>query len=117
MAALLGIGVKSLKNRARSQLPEFVKNGRRRLFKGSSVRELLGVEDGPLVPARRSPTKYEAVGYPPRGMSRQEAARYIGVHAAYFDTLIQQGRMPRAMQIGAHEVWDRIKIESAFSLL
>jgi hypothetical protein len=38
LAALLGIGVKSLKNRPRSGLPEFVKAGRRRLFKEASVR-------------------------------------------------------------------------------
>jgi hypothetical protein len=38
LAALLGMTVKSLKNRPRSDLPEFVKAGRRRLFKEASVR-------------------------------------------------------------------------------
>lgn len=40
-AALLGVAVKTLKNRPRTQLPEFVKIGHRRLFKKASVREYL----------------------------------------------------------------------------
>jgi hypothetical protein len=38
-AAMLGVSVKTLKNRPRSQLPEFSKVGHRRLFKAESVRE------------------------------------------------------------------------------
>jgi hypothetical protein len=38
LAALLGISVGTLKNRPCSDLPEFVKAGRRRLFKEASVR-------------------------------------------------------------------------------
>lgn len=40
-AALLGVSVKTLKNRPRCDLPDFVKAGRRRLFKEASVREYL----------------------------------------------------------------------------
>lgn len=40
-AALLGVSVKTLKNRPRADLPEFVKAGRRRLFKEASVRDYL----------------------------------------------------------------------------
>lgn len=40
-AALLGVSVKTLKNRPRADLPEFVKAGRRRLFKADSVRAYL----------------------------------------------------------------------------
>ena len=40
-AKLLGVSVKTLKNRPRDQLPEFVKAGRRRLFKEASVRAFL----------------------------------------------------------------------------
>jgi hypothetical protein len=38
-AAMLGVSVKTLKNRPRDQLPEFAKVGHRRLFKVESVRE------------------------------------------------------------------------------
>jgi hypothetical protein len=41
LAALLGVSVKTLKNRRREDLPEFVKAGRRRLFKADSVRAYL----------------------------------------------------------------------------
>lgn len=41
MAALLGVSVKTLKNRAATELPTFVKAGRRRLFVEESVREYL----------------------------------------------------------------------------
>lgn len=43
LATLLGITVPSLRNRPRDKLPEFRKNGRRRLFVEASVREFLGL--------------------------------------------------------------------------
>jgi len=41
VAKLLGVSVKTLKNRRRNDLPEFVKAGRRRLFKEDSVKAYL----------------------------------------------------------------------------
>lgn len=41
LAALLGITVPSLRNRARDNLPAFTKVGRRRLFKDDAVRAYL----------------------------------------------------------------------------
>lgn len=40
-AALLGISVRTLKNRPSSSMPEYVKAGRRRLYKEEAVREYL----------------------------------------------------------------------------
>ncbi len=40
-AAMLGVSVKTLKNRPRTELPEFSKMGHRRLFKADSVREFI----------------------------------------------------------------------------
>jgi hypothetical protein len=40
-AAILGVSVKTLKNRRREELPDFVKAGRRRLFVEESVRDFL----------------------------------------------------------------------------
>jgi hypothetical protein len=45
IAALLGIGLPSLRNRSAERLPEFVKVGRRRFYKEASVREWLGVPE------------------------------------------------------------------------
>jgi predicted nucleotidyltransferase len=41
LAAILGVSVKTLKNRRREELPDFVKAGRRRLFVEESVRDFL----------------------------------------------------------------------------
>jgi hypothetical protein len=41
VAAMIGVTVKTLKNRPLAQLPEFTKVGRRRLYKADSVREYL----------------------------------------------------------------------------
>jgi hypothetical protein len=58
LAALLGISVKSLKNKPRSDLPEFVKAGRRRLFKEASVRARL---EARIVPGFDAATHLNAV--------------------------------------------------------
>jgi excisionase family DNA binding protein len=57
----------------------------------------------------------DSMSYPPRGMSREEAARYVGVGVTKFDEMIADGRMPKPKRIDGRVVWDRIKIEAAFS--
>ena len=58
--------------------------------------------------------QHDSVAYPPRGLSREEAARYVGVGATMFDRLVEEGRMPRPARIGRRTVWDRLKIDAAF---
>jgi len=55
--------------------------------------------------------------YPPRGMSREEAARYIGIDAAHFDRLIADARMPKPKLIDGRSIWDRFSLDTAFSAL
>ena len=43
---------------------------------------------------------------PRRGLSREEAAVYIGVSPGKFDKLIANHRMPRARCIDGRKVWD-----------
>lgn len=43
LAKLLGVKVKTLKNRPRDKLPEYVKKGHRRLFVAASVKAFLGL--------------------------------------------------------------------------
>jgi excisionase family DNA binding protein len=57
----------------------------------------------------------DSIPYPPRGFSREEAARYVGVGATTFDGLVQDGRMPKPMRLGKRVIWDRLKIEAAFA--
>lgn len=57
----------------------------------------------------------DSYSYPPRGLSREEAARYVGVGATTFDGLVQDGRMPKPLRIGKRVIWDRLKLDAAFS--
>lgn len=53
----------------------------------------------------------------PRGLSRAQAAAYIGVSPSLFDEMVQDGRMPKPTRINARTVWDRIKLDEAFAAL
>lgn len=57
----------------------------------------------------------DPIAYPPRGLSREEAARYVGVGVTKFDEMVADGRMPRPKRIDGRVVWDRLKIEAAFT--
>lgn len=54
---------------------------------------------------------------PPRGLSRVEAAQYIGVSPSLFDEMVKDGRMPTPKPINARKVWDRLKLDQAFEAL
>jgi hypothetical protein len=54
---------------------------------------------------------------PPRGLSREEAATYIGVSPTKFDDMIADGRMPQPKIIDARRVWDRHALDEAFAAL
>jgi excisionase family DNA binding protein len=53
----------------------------------------------------------------PRGLSRTEAATYIGVSPSYFDQMVKDGRMPQPIRIGSRVVWDKWEIDEAFDAL
>jgi predicted DNA-binding transcriptional regulator AlpA len=54
---------------------------------------------------------------PPRGLSREEAAAYVGISPSLFDSLVKDGRMPAPKRINARTVWDRIRLDVAFEAL
>ena len=54
---------------------------------------------------------------PRRGLSREEAAMYVGISPGKFDQLVADGRMPRALQIDGRKIWDRMEIDLAFGEL
>jgi predicted DNA-binding transcriptional regulator AlpA len=56
-------------------------------------------------------------GLAPRGLSRVQAAAYIGVSTALFDEMVNDGRMPKPTRINSRTVWDRIKLDEAFVAL
>jgi excisionase family DNA binding protein len=54
---------------------------------------------------------------PRRGLSRDEAAMYIGVGAGKFDDMINDGRMPAPRRIDGRKVWDVRELDLAFDTL
>jgi len=54
---------------------------------------------------------------PPRGLSRSEAAAYLGISASLFDELVKDRRMPPPKRINSRTVWDRKRLDEAFEAL
>jgi len=52
-----------------------------------------------------------------RGLSRTQAAAYIGVSPSLFDEMVYDGRMPGPKRINSRTVWDRQRLDEAFSAL
>jgi predicted DNA-binding transcriptional regulator AlpA len=53
----------------------------------------------------------------PRGLSREEAAAYVGISPSLFDTLVKERRMPGPKRINSRVVWDRLKLDIAFDAI
>jgi excisionase family DNA binding protein len=62
-----------------------------------------------------APVRVEVV--PRRGLSRQEAARYVGISTTKFDDLVREGEMPQPFRIGSRTIWDLRKLDAAFDIL
>lgn len=65
------------------------------------------------------PNKHDVlpISLAPRGLSRVQAAAYIGVSPSLFDAMVKDQRMPKPMRINARIVWDRVKLDEAFATL
>ena len=53
----------------------------------------------------------------PRGLSRREAAYYVGVSPSFFDILVGDGRMPSPKKVNSRVLWDRVSLDEAFDAL
>ena len=61
------------------------------------------------------PPQYEFCPAPVRrGLSRVEAAEYVGIGTTKFDALVRDGRMPEPKRIDGRTIWDRIAVDRAF---
>jgi predicted DNA-binding transcriptional regulator AlpA len=56
-------------------------------------------------------------GTMPRGLSRVQAAEYVGVSPATFDRMIKDKLMPLPIRIYGRVVWDVRKLDEAFAAL
>ena len=54
---------------------------------------------------------------PRRGLSREEAAMYVGISPSKFDELVEDGRMPRPVKIDCRKIWDIRNLDLAFDAL
>lgn len=54
---------------------------------------------------------------PPRGLSRQESATYIGIGTTKFDEKVINRTMPAPRMIDGRKVWDLWELDAAFSKL
>lgn len=59
------------------------------------------------------PTNINAYTYK-RGLSRVEAASYIGIGVTTFDDLVKSGSMPSPKCIKSRKVWDKLMLDIAF---
>ena len=66
---------------------------------------------------KRGPENILPQSLAPRGLSREQAAAYVGVSASLFDILVKDGRMPGPKRINARTVWDRLQLDAAFAAL
>jgi predicted DNA-binding transcriptional regulator AlpA len=65
----------------------------------------------------QSSGKHRSQRITPRGLSRTEAAAYIGISPSLFDAMVKQGRMPRPIRINSRVVWDVNELDEAFDNL
>lgn len=61
------------------------------------------------------PRAAEVVRIEPRGLRREDAARYVGVGISLFDEMVADGRMPKPITINRRVLWDRYRLDAAFS--
>lgn len=63
------------------------------------------------------PVKPQLLSLAPRGLSRVQAAAYVGVSPSLFDELVKDGRMPKPLRINSRTIWDRIRLDEAFETI
>ena len=66
---------------------------------------------------RDAEPKSQFYGALPLGLSRAEAAWWVGVGVTLFDAMVLDGRMPKPKRINKRTVWDRDQLTLAFKAL
>ena len=51
----------------------------------------------------------------PRGLSRTQAAEYVGVSPNTFDAMVREGVMPRPRTFHSRKLYDRVELDQAFA--
>ena len=53
----------------------------------------------------------------PRGLSRVQSAVYVGISPGLFDTMVDDGRMPKPKKMNTRSVWDRVQLDEFFAAI
>ena len=53
----------------------------------------------------------------PRGLSRVQAAAYVGTGPTKFDEMVKDGRMPKPKRVDGRTIWDRFRLDESFEEL
>jgi predicted DNA-binding transcriptional regulator AlpA len=71
------------------------------------------------VSRKRRKTRAERlpVGCMPRGLSREEAAAYVGVSPTLFDRAVAEGKVPKPFRLYGRVLWDIRKLDAAITAL
>lgn len=59
--------------------------------------------------------KSEPLAFPPIGLSRAQAAAYVGMGISLFDQLVDSGHLPKPRQAQGRLIWHRREVEEAFA--
>jgi predicted DNA-binding transcriptional regulator AlpA len=82
------------------------------------MKNKLSPEANILVPKTRRSTALSRIRpIPRRGLSRDEAAMYIGISAGKLDEMVADGRMPEPVKIDSRKLWDIRSLDLAFDAL
>lgn len=65
----------------------------------------------------RTQAERAAYRFTPLGMSRLDAAEYVGVSPSMFDLMVKDERMPKPRKAGARVLWDRDELTAYFRAL
>lgn len=65
----------------------------------------------------RALSKIRATALPRRGLSREEAAMYLGIGATAFDDMRARGQIDAPRLIGGRKLWDIRDLDMAFDAL
>lgn len=55
------------------------------------------------------------IDFVPRGLRREDAARYIGISPTLFDRMRKEGRIPAPRDMFGVMIWDRNDLDSLFA--
>ena len=64
---------------------------------------------------RRLPSR--ASSQPRRGLDRDEAALFVGISLSIFDGMVNDGRLPKPVDLDGELVWDLVQLDRAFDRL